>query len=106
MSVAEQTSGILYVVGLGPGSAGLLTPDAAAALDAAEAVVGYRGYLDLIEDRLAGKTIVGRELGEEVERARLALELAEQAAVTPGTTTSLADVPTRAASSQTTPPMP
>jgi precorrin-3B C17-methyltransferase len=78
MSVAERTSGTLYVVGLGPGSAGLLTPDASAALAEAEAVVGYRGYLDLIEDRLTGKTVFGRELGEEVERARLALELAEQ----------------------------
>ncbi|WP_020465697.1 precorrin-3B C(17)-methyltransferase [Singulisphaera acidiphila] len=80
MSLEDQatTTGTLYVVGLGPGSAGLLTPDASAALAASEAVVGYRGYLDLIEDRLAGKTIVGRELGEEVERARLALELAEQ----------------------------
>lgn len=80
MSLEDQATapGTLYVVGLGPGSAGLLTPDASAALAASEAVVGYRGYLDLIEDRLAGKTIVGRELGEEVERARLALELAEQ----------------------------
>ncbi|SIO63130.1 precorrin-8X methylmutase [Singulisphaera sp. GP187] len=78
MSLEDQTTGILYVVGLGPGSAGLLTPDASAALAASDAIVGYRGYLDLIEDRLAGKTIVGRELGEEVERARLALELAEQ----------------------------
>ncbi|WP_406696487.1 precorrin-3B C(17)-methyltransferase [Singulisphaera sp. Ch08] len=78
MSLEDQVAGTLYVVGLGPGSAGLLTPDASAALAASEAIVGYRGYLDLIEDRLAGKTIVGRELGEEVERARLALELAEQ----------------------------
>lgn len=78
MSLEDQATGTLYVVGLGPGSAGLLTPDAAAALSASDAVVGYRGYLDLIEDRLSGKTIVGRELGEEVERARLAIELAEQ----------------------------
>ena len=69
--------GRLSVVGLGPGSAGLLTPDASRAIEAADAVVGYRYYLDLIADRLEGKEVVGRELGEEVERARLALELAE-----------------------------
>ena len=74
----NERRGILYVVGLGPGSPGLLTPDASAALDAADTVVGYRGYLDPIGPRLAGKTIIGRELGEEVERGRIALRLAEE----------------------------
>ncbi len=73
----EPPRGILYVVGLGPGSAGLITPDACSAIDRAEVVVGYRLYLDLIADRLAGKELVGRDLGEEVERAELALNLAE-----------------------------
>ena len=66
------------MVGLGPGSPGLLTPDASAALEAADTVVGYRGYLDTIEPLLAGKTVIGRELGEEVERGRLALQLANE----------------------------
>jgi precorrin-3B C17-methyltransferase len=69
---------MLYVVGLGPGAPELLTPAASAALDAADTVVGYRGYLDQIADRLDGKTVIGRELGQEVERARVALERAEQ----------------------------
>ncbi len=69
--------GLLQVVGLGPGSPGLLSPDAASAIDSAEVIVGYRGYLDLISDRLGGKTLVGRELGEEVERAGLAIDQAE-----------------------------
>src|SRR4051794_38797574 len=74
----NERRGILYVVGLGPGSPGLLTPDASAALDAADTVVGYRGYLDPLGPRLAGKAIIGRELGEEVERGRIALRLAEE----------------------------
>src|SRR4051794_40631489 len=82
--MSDANRGLLSIVGLGPGSPGLLTPDAAAALDAAEAVVGYRGYLDLIADRIEGKTVVGRELGEEVDRARAALDLAER-----GTTVAL-----------------
>ena len=32
---------MLYVVGLGPGAPGLLTPDAAAAIEAADAVTQY-----------------------------------------------------------------
>jgi len=77
MNAPSLPAGTLFVVGLGPGSAGLLTPDASSALRAAEIVVGYHGYLDLIADRLEGKTLVGKELGQEVERARTALELAE-----------------------------
>jgi precorrin-3B C17-methyltransferase len=78
MDLESRQSGMLYVVGLGPGSPELLTPAASAALDASDTVVGYRGYLDLIADRLAGKTIIGRELGQEVERARTALLCAEE----------------------------
>src|SRR3954451_5779246 len=77
MDLEPRQTGILYVVGLGPGSPDLLTPAASAALDASDTVVGYRGYLELIADRLAGKAIIGRELGQEVERARAALEHAE-----------------------------
>ncbi len=78
MSALRRISGILYVVGLGPGSAGLLTPDAASAIDAADTVVGYHGYLDLIGSRLTDKTVIGRDLGLEVERAEVALDLAER----------------------------
>ncbi|MBV8316185.1 MAG: precorrin-3B C(17)-methyltransferase, partial [Planctomycetaceae bacterium] len=78
MNDSTRSPGTLFVVGLGPGSPGLLTPDAASALDAADVVVGYQGYLDLIAPRLAGKEVIGRELGQEVERAGAALELAEQ----------------------------
>jgi len=75
--MSDNRRGILYVVGLGPGSPGLLTPDAAMALEAADAVVGYGGYLDLIDGHLDGKEVVRRALGEEEERAREALERAE-----------------------------
>jgi precorrin-3B C17-methyltransferase len=78
MSAEPRSSGTLFVVGLGPGSIGLLTPDASAAIDRADVVVGYRGYLEPLADRLAGKTLISRELGQEVERASDALRLAEE----------------------------
>ncbi len=77
MNREQARTGKLSIVGLGPGSPGLLTPDAARAIEDSGVVVGYHYYLDLIADRLAGKEVFGRDLGEEVERARLALELAE-----------------------------
>jgi len=68
----QHDSGILFVVGLGPGAPGLLTPDAARAIERADAVVGYRGYLDRIAGLLDGKQVIGRALGQEAERARIA----------------------------------
>ena len=71
-------AGTLFLVGLGPGSPGLLPPDAVAAIEAADTVVGYRGYLDLLADRLTGKSVISRDLGQEIERADVALRLAEE----------------------------
>jgi len=69
--------GSLAVVGIGPGQAAWRTPEATAALLAAEHVVGYRLYLDLVGDLVAGKTLHASELTEEESRTRLALDLAQ-----------------------------
>jgi precorrin-3B C17-methyltransferase len=45
-------------------------------LEAADAVVGYHAYLDLLRPWLAGPAYHGSPIGEEVQRARLALMLA------------------------------
>ncbi|HKC76325.1 MAG TPA: precorrin-3B C(17)-methyltransferase, partial [Chloroflexota bacterium] len=68
--------GSLVVVGLGPGDLRLLPPLARAALQRAEVVVGYHGYLDLIAPLTAGKRCVGTGLGAEVDRAAHAVDLA------------------------------
>ena len=65
------------MVGLGPGAVELLTPQAQAALNQAQAIVGYTTYIDLIpRDILAGKTIVATGMRKETERCRRAVELA------------------------------
>ncbi len=68
--------GKLFIVGLGPGALEHLTPAARAALAAADTVVGYQTYLDLIPELLAGKEVVSSGMLKEVERCRQALELA------------------------------
>jgi cobalt-precorrin 5A hydrolase/precorrin-3B C17-methyltransferase len=68
--------GSLVVVGLGPGDLGLLPPLAHAALQRAEVVVGYQGYLDLVAPLTAGKRCIGTGLGAEVARAAHAVDLA------------------------------
>ncbi len=75
---AGRARGRLAVVGVGPGSDGWRTPEVTNALAAAEEVVGYGLYLDLVEGLIAGKPRHGSELGEEEARARIALDLAAE----------------------------
>ncbi|MDX1540652.1 MAG: precorrin-3B C(17)-methyltransferase, partial [Geminicoccaceae bacterium] len=67
--------GRLALVGLGPGDRVWRTAEVDRLLQEATHLVGYRGYLDLVEER-PGQARHAYELGEEVERCRDALELA------------------------------
>jgi len=68
--------GQLYLVGLGPGHHDLITPGALAALQRCEVVVGYQGYIQQVAELLPGKELVAMELGQELERAARAVDLA------------------------------
>ena len=63
-------------MGLGPGTPDLLAPRAAAALEDADVVVGFRGYMGQIASLTEGKEIVSLELGQELERASRAVDMA------------------------------
>ena len=65
-------SGRLTVIGFGPGDDRYLTPEAADALDAAEALYGYGPYLDRVPVR-AGQARHGSDNREEGARAEAAL---------------------------------
>lgn len=73
-------SGRLDIVGLGPGRAGLVTPEASEALDAAQAVYGYGPYLDRVPLR-ADQARHPSDNRVELDRARAALTAAEGARV-------------------------
>lgn len=66
----------LYVVGTGPGDRELVAPKAVAAINASTELVAYGLYLDLLGDVCDGKNHHQLPLGEEIGRARLALDLA------------------------------
>jgi precorrin-3B C17-methyltransferase len=68
-------SGLLAVVGLGPGDARWLTPEADAALAAADALFGYAPYLDRAPIR-EGQSRHPSDNRQEALRARAALERA------------------------------
>ncbi|HMC41524.1 MAG TPA: precorrin-3B C(17)-methyltransferase [Acidimicrobiales bacterium] len=66
--------GQVAVVGLGPGAAAHRTPAAAAAVSAAEVVIGYAPYVDLAGDLLGpAQEVVRSPIGDEQVRAKQAL---------------------------------
>lgn len=66
----------LFVVGTGPGDSALVAPKALDAIKASSDLVAYGLYLDLLGAVCNGKAHHDLPLGEEIGRARLALELA------------------------------
>jgi cobalt-precorrin 5A hydrolase/precorrin-3B C17-methyltransferase len=78
VAVALPRPGRIFLVGLGPGDRADLTPRAMAALTQADVVLGYRRYLEQVQDLLVGKGVIPGELTKERDRAeqtvRLALE--------------------------------
>jgi precorrin-3B C17-methyltransferase len=72
--------GILSVVGIGPGAPEQMTEAAREAIAAAQVVVGYATYLDLLGPMLAGKELVAGGMTAEIARARVAVERASHGA--------------------------
>jgi precorrin-3B C17-methyltransferase len=70
-------SGRVKIVGLGPGPAEWMTPEASQAIGAATDVVGYRPYLDRLALR-PDQRIHASDNRAELDRARLALRLAAE----------------------------
>lgn len=68
--------GVLTVVGIGPGTPAWRSPEASAALESAEFIVGYSGYLDLIDTLAPQAERRAYGLGQEAARVRDALTLA------------------------------
>lgn len=67
--------GWLKIVGLGPGSEAMITPEVTAALQEATDVVGYVPYVNRVAPR-AGLVRHGSDNREEIRRAEQALQLA------------------------------
>ncbi len=68
--------GELAIIGIGPGAPAWLTPEARAAIDQAEEILGYDTYLRLAGPFRADQCVRPSDNRQELERARAALELA------------------------------
>jgi len=71
-----EHTGYLAIVGLGPGSRDLIAPCAIQMIQTCDIVIGYRLYIEQIQDLLADKDVHVSELTHEVERATLAVQQA------------------------------
>jgi cobalt-precorrin 5A hydrolase / precorrin-3B C17-methyltransferase len=71
-----QAQGKLTVIGTGPGAKQWMSPEVRDAILTATDLVGYQTYLDLIGDLAVGKQCHASDNRVEIERARLALDLA------------------------------
>ncbi len=72
----------LYLLSTGPGDINYLPPIAKKALQHSQYLVAYGLYLDLLGDLIDNKQCYQLPLGQEVERARLALNLASEGKTT------------------------
>ncbi|MBQ6481939.1 MAG: precorrin-3B C(17)-methyltransferase [Anaerolineaceae bacterium] len=70
--------GKLIIAGIGPGDRDSMTIAVDKALDAADIIVGYTVYVDLIKSIYPGKDFFTTSMTREVERCQTALDLARQ----------------------------
>lgn len=62
----------IYVVGIGPGSYGQMTIEAAEALKKSDVIIGYTVYVDLVKEHFPGKEFLTTPMTKEVQRCRMA----------------------------------
>ena len=70
--------GKLTIAGIGPGDRDNMTIAVDKALQAADVIVGYTVYADLIKADYPGKEFLTTPMTKEAERCRMALDLAQQ----------------------------
>ena len=69
-------SATVYLVGIGPGQAELVTPEALAAIGKVSVVIGQPECLELIKELTVGKEVIAKRQSP-LERSRLAVEKAQ-----------------------------
>jgi len=68
----------IRVVGIGPGDYNEMTVRAVNALNACDVIVGYHVYVDLVKAHFPGKEFFTTPMRREVDRCKLALDMAKE----------------------------
>lgn len=69
---------MIYVIGTGPGARDNMTPEAQNALLRSDVIVGYKTYLEQIEDFLGDKEVISSSMMQEVDRCEKSFSLADE----------------------------
>lgn len=69
---------MIYVVGIGPGNKEYMTLKALKVIENADVIVGYKTYINLVQDIIEGKECVVNGMRGEVERCQKAVDLAKE----------------------------
>ncbi len=69
--------GKVYVVGIGPGNPEYRSPMATQAILNSDVIVGYKTYLELIQDITVDKQVISSGMKKEVDRCAEVLEIAK-----------------------------
>ncbi len=73
--------GKIYVVGLGPGDKEHMTYAALHAIEESDTIIGYKTYIELVEDLLENKKVISSGMRREIDRCEKALELAVEGSI-------------------------
>lgn len=68
----------IYVVGIGPGDASMMTDQVKEILEKSDVIVGYTVYLDLIRDQFSHKELLSTPMRQEEKRCLLCFEKARE----------------------------
>jgi len=70
----NNTHGLLYITGIGPGDRSMRTFAAHDAITQADVIVGYKRYTDLISDLTINKQVIFSGMHDETERVNSAID--------------------------------
>ena len=67
----------LFIIGIGPGDKQYLTFEAQEALSRSDIIIGYKRYIEQIQDLISQKEIASSSMRQEIERCKLAIKKVE-----------------------------
>lgn len=70
----KEMNGKLYIIGTGPGNIDYMCGRAVNAIKESETLVGYKMYIDLLENLADGKELLSSGMMKEVERCNMAID--------------------------------
>ena len=68
---------MIYAVGIGPGDRETMTYEAMKAIEQSDVIVGYKTYIDLVEDLVKDKKVVSNGMKQETDRVKKAVEISK-----------------------------